>query len=337
MMKVRIINQKEVEELLTMRECIGLMEKVLMSLARGEAILPLRPVMWLPEKNGALALMPSYLANPASMGVKVISVFPGNTTTEYDAHQGVILLFETVNGRLLAIVDATSVTAIRTAAASGAATKILAREDANDLAIIGSGVQAKTHLEAMLVSRNIRNVRAWSPNSERLRDFVQRESKRHNIEIKATNTPEEAIRNADLICTTTSCKDPVVNFNWLSPGAHINAVGACVPTTRELDSNTIVRSRLYVDRLESALNEAGDFLIPKKEGVIDDNHIQGEIGEVFIGHKKGRTSRDEITIFKSLGIAIEDLASANFLYEQATSKNIGVAVEIGGSRSHGTT
>ncbi|MCI0611753.1 ornithine cyclodeaminase family protein, partial [bacterium] len=171
-MKVRIINQKEVEELLTMRECIGLMEKVLMSLAKGEAILPLRPVMWLPEKNGALALMPSYLANPASMGVKVISVFPANTTTEYDSHQGVILLFETVNGRLLAIVDATSVTAIRTAAASGAATKILAREDANDLAILGSGVQAKTHLEAMLVSRNIRSVRAWSPNPNHLRDFV---------------------------------------------------------------------------------------------------------------------------------------------------------------------
>ncbi|MCI0614837.1 ornithine cyclodeaminase family protein, partial [bacterium] len=171
-MKVRIINQKEVEELLTMRDCIGLMEKVLMSLAKGEAILPLRPVMWLPEKNGALALMPSYLANPASMGVKVISVFPANTTTEYDSHQGVILLFETVNGRLLAIVDATSVTAIRTAAASGAATKILAREDANDLAILGSGVQAKTHLEAMLVSRNIRSVRAWSPNPNHLRDFV---------------------------------------------------------------------------------------------------------------------------------------------------------------------
>jgi alanine dehydrogenase len=336
-MKVRIINQKEVEELLTMQECIGLMEKVLMSLAKGEAILPLRPVMWLPKKNGALALMPSYLANPASMGVKVISVFPGNTTTEYDSHQGVILLFETVNGRLLAIVDATSVTAIRTAAASGAATKILAREDANDLAILGSGVQAKTHLEAMLVSRNIRNVRVWSPTKDHLREFVQRESKRHGIEIKAANSPEETIRGADLICTATSAKEPIVDFDWLAPGAHINAVGACLPTTRELDSNTIVRSRLYVDRLESALNEAGDFLIPKKEGLIDENHIQGEIGEILIGRKKGRTSRDEITIFKSLGIAVEDLASANFLYEQASSKNVGTEVELGGSRSHGTT
>src|SRR5262245_3554356 len=198
-MKVRIINQKEVEELLTMAECIGLMEKVLMSLARGEAILPLLSVVALPEKNGRLAMMPSYLANPASFGVKVISAFPENTGTEFDSHQGVILLFEPVNGSLVAIVDATSVTAIRTAAASGAATKILAHEDANDLAIIGSGVQAKTHLEAMLVSRKIRRVRAWSPNPDRLRDFVQSESKRHNIEIHTANTAEEAIRNADLI------------------------------------------------------------------------------------------------------------------------------------------
>src|SRR5262249_15945473 len=123
----------------------------------------------------------------------------------------------------------------------------------------------------------------------------------------------------------------------LAPGAHINAIGACVPTARELDGNTVVRSRFFVDRLESALNEAGDFIIAKKEGLVDDNHIQGEVGDVLIGRKKGRTSRDEITIFKSLGIAVEDLASANFLYQQATSKNVGVAVELGGSRSHGTT
>ena len=171
---------------------------------------------------------------------------------------------------------------------------------------------------------------------EHLRDFIQTESNRHGVEIKATKTAEEAIKNADLICTTTSCKEPIVHFDWLATGAHINAVGACVPTTRELDSNTVARSRLFVDRLESALNEAGDFLIPKKEGLFDDNHIQGEVGDVLIGRKKGRTSRDEITIFKSLGISVEDLASANFLYEQASSKNVGTEVELGGSRSHGT-
>lgn len=336
-MKVRIISQALVEELLGMQDCIGLMERVLMSLARGEAVLPLRPVMWLPEKNGALAMMPSYLMNPASLGVKVISVFPGNTATEYDSHQGVILLFEPVHGRLLAIVDASSVTAIRTAAVSGAATKILAREDAGDLAILGCGVQARTHLEAMLLCRKIRSVRVWSPNQDHLRQFVERESKRHVIPIKAAATPEEAVRNADLICTATSSRQPIVQSGWITSGSHINAVGACLPTTRELDTAAIVRSRLFVDRLESALNEAGDFLIPKQEGLIRDDHIQGEIGDVLLGRKKGRTSRKEITIFKSLGIAVEDLASANFLYEHACAKDKGLAVEVGGTRSHGTT
>ena len=336
-MKVRILSQSVVEELLTMQDCIRLMEQVLMALARGEAILPLRPVLRLPEKNGVLAMMPSYLMNPASFGVKVISVFPGNTVTEYDSHQGVILLFEPVYGRLLAIVDASSVTAIRTAAVSGAATKLLAREDACDLAILGSGVQAVTHLQAMLLSRKIRSVRVWSPNKKHLDTFVELQSKRHGIPVQSTSTAEEAIRNSDLICTTTSSKDPVIQSDWVSPGTHINAVGACFPTTRELDTTTIVRSRLFVDRIESAMNEAGDFLIPKQEGAIDDNHILGEIGEVLLARIKGRNSPDEITIFKSLGIAVEDLASANFIYDRACELDAGEAVEIGGTRGHGST
>jgi ornithine cyclodeaminase len=335
--KVRILSQSVVEELLTMQDCIRLMEQVLMALARGEAILPLRPVLWLPEKNGALAMMPSYLMNPASLGVKVISVFPGNTATEYDSHQGVILLFEPVYGRLLAIVDASSVTAIRTAAVSGAATKILAQESAGDLAILGSGVQAATHLEAMLRSRKIRSVRVWSPNKEHLTRFVQHQSERHGVPIQEVGTAEQAIRNSDLICTATSSKQPVVQSNWVSPGAHINAVGACVPTARELDTATVLRSRLFVDRIESALNEAGDFLIPKKEGSISDGHILGEIGDVLLGKIKGRNSSEEITVFKSLGIAVEDLASANFLYDRACEMDAGQAVEIGGTRQHGAT
>jgi len=335
--KVRILSQSVVEELLTMQDCIRLMEQVLMALARGEAILPLRPVLWLPEKNGALAMMPSYLMNPASLGVKVISVFPGNTATEYDSHQGVILLFEPVYGRLLAIVDASSVTAIRTAAVSGAATKILAHEDAADLAILGSGVQAATHLEAMLLSRKIRSVRVWSPNQEHLTRFVQHQTKQHGIPIQATSTAEQAILNADLICAATSSKQPVIQSDWVSPGAHINAVGACVPTARELDTATMVRSRLFVDRIESALNEAGDFLIPKKEGSINDAHILGEVGDVLLGKIKGRNSTEEITVFKSLGIAVEDLASANFLYDRACEMDAGQEVEIGGIRQHGAT
>lgn len=334
-MGVRILNSSEVEKLLRMEDCIVLMEQVLQALARGEAILPLRPILWLPDRSGALGLMPSHLMNPSLLGVKVISVFPGNTTTPYDSHQGAILLFETKNGRLLAIVDASSVTAIRTAAASGAATKALARKDAGDLAILGSGVQARTHLEAMLVSRKIRRVRVWSKNENHLNEFVKIESKRHGVAIEAVKFPREAVRNADLICTTTASSEPVLRGEWLSPGAHINAVGACFPTARELDSVAVVRSRFYVDRRESALHEAGDFLIPCKEGLIAENHIIGELGDVLLGRVKGRTAPEQITIFKSLGIAVEDLASANFLYSRAEEEGIGSSVELGGLRSHG--
>jgi ornithine cyclodeaminase/alanine dehydrogenase-like protein (mu-crystallin family) len=334
-MEVRIINHREVEDLLRMQDCVDLMEEVLMALGRGEAILPLRPVLWLPDKSGALALMPAYLKNPGLVGVKVISVFPGNTNTPYDSHQGTILLFDPQFGRLVAIVDASSVTAIRTAAASGAATRKLARQDAGDLAILGAGVQAKTHLEAMMAVRNIRRVRVWSRNPEHLQSFVTSASKKQGVAIEAMSTPQEAVIGADLICTTTASTQPVVKGEWISAGAHINAVGACFQTARELDTDAVVRSRLFVDRLESALNEAGDFLIPKQEGAIGDDHILGEIGDVFLGRTQGRSGPDDITIFKSLGIAVEDLISAHFLHLRARELGKGASIELGGARTNG--
>jgi alanine dehydrogenase len=327
-----VINDSEVKTLLRMQDCISVMEVALISLARGEVILPLRPVMWLPEKVGALAMMPTFCSNPAGMSVKVISVFPGNRETPYDSHQGAILLFETRFGQLLAAVDASSVTAIRTAAVSGAATKLLAREDAGDLAILGSGVQAQTHLEAMLCCRKIRRVRVWSRNREHARTFADQGSKRFGLKIEVSLEPKEAVRNADLICTVTSSPRPILMGDWIAKGAHINAVGAGFPETRELSSFAVNKSRLFVDRKESTLNEAGDFLIPKKEGLISDDHICGEIGEILIDKIKGRNTPDEITLFKSLGIAIEDLASAQFIYAKAMEKRKGTRVEFGGKR-----
>ncbi|MEK7278060.1 MAG: ornithine cyclodeaminase family protein, partial [Chloroflexota bacterium] len=185
-MKVLLINQSEVLQLLPMNECMDVMSGALKTLARGNAILPLRPVLWLPEKVGALGMMPSYLGDIKAMGLKVVSVFPGNHGTEYDSHQGAVLLFETEHGRLLAIVDASEITAIRTAAVSGVATKLLARENASDLAILGSGVQARTHLEAMLLARKIKRVRVWSRNFEHGKEFAERESRRHKMNIKQT-------------------------------------------------------------------------------------------------------------------------------------------------------
>jgi ornithine cyclodeaminase/alanine dehydrogenase-like protein (mu-crystallin family) len=331
-MEVLIVNQSEVSQLLPMEECMEVVKEALGALARGKVILPLRPVMWLPEKVGALGMMPAYADELQIMGLKVVSVFPGNHGTQYDSHMGAVMIFETQHGQPLAIMDATEITAIRTAAASGVATRLLAREDAGDLAILGSGTQARSHLEAMLLCRTIRRVRVWSRNQQHAVEFAARESRRHQIKVEPIATVKAAVEGADLICTTTSSPEPILLGTHLSSGTHINAVGSSVPFSRELDTPAVVRSRLFVDRRESTLNEAGDFLIPKKEGALGENHIQGEIGEVVIGKIPGRKTPGEITLFKSLGLAIEDIASAAHIYRKALGKGIGTLVELGGRR-----
>jgi ornithine cyclodeaminase/alanine dehydrogenase-like protein (mu-crystallin family) len=331
-MKVLMINQSEAHRLLPMNECMEVMADTLLTVAKGDAILPLRPVMWLPEKVGALGMMPSYLGSIGMMGLKVVSVFPGNHGTEYDSHMGAVLLFETQHGQLLAIVDASEITAVRTAAVSGVATRLLAREDARELAILGSGIQAKSHLAAMLLARDIEHVRLWSRNAENAEKFARNESRRHGVHIEITPTAQAAVEGADIICTVTSAREPVLMGEWLKPGAHINAVGSSVAFTRELDTPAMVKAKLYVDRRESTLNEAGDFLFPKQEGAINDDHIRGEIGEILLGTVKGRQSADEITLFKSLGLAVEDVASAHHIYTKAKANGIGTPVELGGSR-----
>lgn len=334
-MEVRIINQKEVQELLSMEECMQVVRDAFITLARGEAINPLRPVMWLPEKIGALGMMPGYLGNVNAMGIKVVSVFPGNEGTEYDSHQGAVMLYETEHGRLLGLIDASEITAIRTAAASGVATDELAKSDSSRLAILGSGVQARSHLAAMFAVRPITDVRIWSRTRDHAQAFAERESQRHGRPIHVSESAEAAVEGADVICTVTSAEEPILAGSWLSDGTHINAVGSSVPFTRELDTDAVVRSRLFVDRIESTLNEAGDFLFPKKEGAIDDDHIQAEIGDILIGEHPGRESESEITLFKSLGLAVEDVAAAHWIYEKALEQGVGTSVELGGERHDG--
>lgn len=331
-MEVLIVNQEEVPQLLPMAECMETVAGALAALADGKAMLPLRSILWLPERVGGLGLMPAALLPERVVGLKAITFFPGNEGTELDTHQGAILLFEAERGRLLAVMDATSITAIRTAAASGVATRLLAREDAGDLAILGSGVQARTHLEAMKIARLLRRVRVASKDLDRAKSFAARESGKHGIAVEPVASAREAVAGADIICTVTSSREPVLLGEWISPGAHINAVGSSVPFARELDTAAVVRSRLYVDRRESALNEAGDFLIPKKEGALSDDHIVGEIGELLTGRVRGRQSADEITLFKSLGLAVEDVASARHIYEKAKSAGTGRFLDFGGSR-----
>jgi ornithine cyclodeaminase len=331
-MEVLIVNQEEVPRLLPMAECMEAVAAALAALADGKAMLPLRSILWLPERVGGLGLMPAALLPERAVGLKAITFFPGNEGTDLDTHQGAVLLFEAEHGRLLAVMDATSITAIRTAAASGVATRLLAREDAGDLAILGSGVQARTHLEAMKIARPLHRVRVAGKDFDRARAFAARESARHGIAVEPLASAREAVAGADIICTVTSSRDPVLLGEWISPGAHINAVGSSVPFARELDTAAVVRSRLFVDRRESALNEAGDFLIPKREGALSDDHILGEIGELLTGRVPGRESAREVTLFKSLGIAVEDVAAALLIYEKAKKSGNGRFMDFGGSR-----
>jgi ornithine cyclodeaminase len=276
--------------------------------------------------------MPAALGAPPAIGLKAITVFPGNHGTELDSHQGAVLLFEGGRGRLLAVMDATAITAIRTAAVSGLATSRLAREDAGDLAILGTGVQARTHLEAMRLARPLRRVRAFGRDPGRVRAFVADAAKRCGLEVEPAATAREAVEGADIVCTVTSSSEPVLRGGWLAPGAHVNAVGACLPAARELDTAAVARSSVFVDRRESALNEAGDILIPMKEGAVTGDHIQAEIGDVVVGRHPGRRSREEITLFKSLGLAVEDVASAQVVYRNAERREVGTWVELGEAR-----
>ena len=315
-MDIPYINKEKIASLLSMQECILVMEKMFRSLSNGEATQPLRSFMWLPDRKGLLGMMPGYDKSSEVMGIKLISVFYGNRDKGYPSHQGVVILFDANNGQPLMIFDATEITAIRTAAASALATKLLSREDAELLSIIGSGEQAERHIESILLVRKIRQINIWSRNERNATSLANKISTRYTIPVIVYKNAKEAVREADIICTVTSSPQPVVLGDWIIKGTHINAVGSSTPATRELDTNAVLKSKLYTDCYESILNEAGDFLIPKKEGVITDNHVRGDLGEVLLGTKKGREDKDEITLFKSLGIASEDIFSCWHIYKK---------------------
>ncbi|HZY41091.1 MAG TPA: ornithine cyclodeaminase family protein [Anaerolineae bacterium] len=333
-MKLLILNQAEVEQLLPMSDCITVMTDALMALANGRVHLPLRMVVRPPEAAGVLALMPAYVSGEragyggGAYGVKIIGVFPGNPAIGKDSHQGAVLLLSGETGEPLALMNASAITAIRTAAMSGVATRVLARAESGDLAIIGAGVQARSHLTAMTCVRAIRRVRVASRNIEHSRKFAAEMSAQCAAPIEPVATVEAAVRDADLIVTATSSAEPVLKRGWISHGAHLNVVGASLPTAREVDTATIAASSLFVDRRESTVNESGDYLFALREGAIGPDHIRAEIGEVLIGAQAGRINPDEITLFKSLGLAVEDLAAAEYVYRQAQRTGAGTWVEF---------
>jgi ornithine cyclodeaminase/alanine dehydrogenase-like protein (mu-crystallin family) len=328
-----VLTQDDVERLLPLEACIDVMAGALRALARGESMVPLRTVIRMPNGADVFALMPAYVGAPPAIGAKVITVFHGNHGTDLDSHQGAVLLFNAASGALEAILDATAITSIRTAAVSALATKLLARDDADDLAILGSGVQARMHLEAIPLVRSIRRVRIWSRNRANAERLVRLCTDRGTIaDVVIAATAEDAVRGASIVCATTSSSEPVLRGDWLADGAHVNAVGACTPRARELDTAAVKRSRLFVDSRVSALNEAGDVMVPIQEEAITADHIVAEIGEVAADLRAGRRGLAEITLFKSLGLAVEDIAAAQFVHGAAVARSEGTAIDLGGSR-----
>ena len=325
MSELLVVGHDEVKRLLPMEECIELMASVLADLARGAVWQPLRFVVRPPDEPSLMGLMPAHRSEPtASYGLKAVCIFPSNAARGIDLHQGGVLLFDGETGVLRALVDASAITATRTAAVSGVATKALAREDARELAILGSGVQARSHLEAMAAARPFERARVWSRTAEHAAAFAAEAEV--SFPVEAVGSAEEAVRAADVVVTATSSLEPIVRRDWLAPGAHVNAVGSSIPTARELDADTVAASALFADARESMVNEGGDYLFAVREAGIGPDHIRAELGEVLTGSGQGRLADDELTVFKSLGQAAEDLAAAEHVNTRAQAAGAGVTV-----------
>jgi ornithine cyclodeaminase/alanine dehydrogenase-like protein (mu-crystallin family) len=310
------IDKEQVAALLPMQECIGVMESTFRALANGECLQPLRSMMWLPDKTGLLGMMPGYAAGPDVMGIKLITVFHANKDSGYPSHQGIVALFDAKHGQPLMMFDATEITAVRTAAVSALATRVLSRKNSERLAIIGAGEQAKRHIESILLVREIKHISIWNRNKANAEALNKKILAQHSVVTELAKTAQQAVEDADIICTVTASQQPLVIGEWIPDGSHINAVGSSTPFSRELDTSAILRGTLFTDRYESIFKEAGDFLIPKEEGVVSDDHVKAELGEVLNGTKNGRESDEQITIFKSLGLALEDIFSAWHIFRK---------------------
>jgi ornithine cyclodeaminase/alanine dehydrogenase-like protein (mu-crystallin family) len=330
-MRVLVLSHRDVVAALPPRACAESMAAVLAARARGDTYMPLRSIMAAPAAAGIMGLMPSWRGaqqdGGAVFALKAICVIPDNPTRGLDAHQGTVTLFDGETGVPTAILDASAVTAIRTAAVSAVATGLLARADARTLAILGAGVQGRAHLEALAPLRDFEQVRIYAPTRAHAQSLA--EAGLTGAAVSVAASAEDAVRGADVVVAATNAGEPVLAHAWLKPGAHVNAVGASTPRAREIDTATVAASALFCDSRESLRNEAGEFQLAVREGAIPgEEHVRAELGEVLAGTAPGRRDDAELTLFRSLGIAVEDLAAAETAVAAARAQGLGTEVEL---------
>jgi ornithine cyclodeaminase len=329
-MKMRILSAQDVRLALPMAEAIEGMKQAFAQLSTGQAVVPLRGRVDVAPQSGTTLVMPAFLAQSNDLAVKVVSIFPGNSERGEPTIYAAVLVLDAETGRPLALLEGGTLTAIRTGAGSGAATDLLAREDASVVAILGSGVQARTQLEAVCTVRQIREVRVYSPNrqnAERFADEMRGVGPEPEV-IEVVESAETAVRQADIICAATSSSQPVFSGKDVAPGTHINGVGSYTPAMQEVDAETVQHALVVVDERAAAWEEAGDLIVPLQAGLITEAHIHAELGEIVAGLKPGRTSPEQITFFKSVGVAVQDAISGRIALENAVVHGLGMEVSL---------
>jgi alanine dehydrogenase len=323
-----VLSRSAVERLLRVDECIEALRRAHVAFSAGEAVMPVRLATRLRDV-GVLAVMPAWLDDGPTLAVKTITSFPSNASRGLPLISSTVLLLDAETGSTKAIMDGTHLTAVRTAAASALAADVLARPEASRLALIGSGVQAASHLEAIATVRKLTTVTVSSRTLASARRFVEQHASRHaSVSFRAVASGDEAVSNADLVCTVSSAREPVFDPTSVAPGTHISAVGSHTPQTREIPGETMRAARVVVDSRDASLSECGDCMIAIAEGLFGPDHVSDELGEVLAGTRRGRTSDDEVTIYQSCGIAIQDAVAARLVYERARAAGIGSTVEL---------
>lgn len=329
-MKLLVLNQEDVRRALPMSEAIEGMKQAFAQLSAGDASVPQRTQLPVAQHNGISIFMPAYLADSDALAVKIVSVFPHNVRQDLPSIHGIVVALDSRTGIPVALLEGGSLTAIRTGAGSGAATDILARKDASVAAIIGSGVQARTQLEAVCTARSISNVRVYSPHAAHARAFAEEMGGRSPIphDIEVSDSADDAVRGADIVCTATSSTTPVFSGSALAPGCHINAVGSFRTDMQEVDVETVRRSLVVVDSREAVREEAGDLMVPIEQGLLTFEHIYAELGEIVTGKRPGRIDAEQITFFKSVGVAVQDAIAGRIALDNARRQGLGDTIEL---------